>query len=122
MARFELLGSAPLTYKKEMGGSGAERQKNRNALSALGIRLPNERADWIRRLQPEDYTAGPEPDTYNYPPPGDGPLWQFGLWINNVEVYIKLQMGVAGTPPICVSFHPVEKAPLRYPLRVPRRH
>jgi hypothetical protein len=110
---------APLTYKKE---GGAERKKNRNALDVLGIRKASERADWVRRLQPEDYTAGPEPDTFNYPPPGDGPLWQFGLWINGIEVYIKVQLGAPGAAPVCISFHPVEKAPLRYPLRASRRH
>ena len=118
MAFFE---PSPLTYKKEVGNLGKERQKNRNALDALGLRHSRERAEWVHRLQPEDYTAGPDPDNENYPPPGDGPLWQFGLWINRVEVYIKLQLGAPMAPPVCVSFHPVEKAHLRYPLRVPRR-
>lgn len=105
-----------LTYEREPG-QDQERTKNQNALRSLGLRSSRERADWIKRLRPDDYTAGPHPDMRNYPPPGNGPLWQFGLFINEHEVYIKLQLGAPNTSPVCLSFHPVERGALRYPLR-----
>lgn len=103
----------PLTYRK---AGGEDRSRVRQDLAALGIQA-SERAACIRRLTPFDYYRGPHDDTYNYPPPGEGPLWEFGTHLNGQEVYIKLQLGAPNSPPVCISFHIADR-PMRYPLRV----
>lgn len=107
------LGLYPLAYRK---AQGEERSRVRQDLAALGIRA-DERAACILRLTPFDYYRGPKEDTFNYPPPGEGPLWEFGTHLNGHEVYIKLQLGASGAPPVCISFHIADR-PMHYPFRV----
>lgn len=103
----------PLTYRKAQGD---ERSRVREDLAKLGIRA-DERVSCIKQLGASDYAQGPFDDNYNYPPPGQGQVWVFGKHLNGQEVYIKLQLGAEGAPPVCISFHIADK-PLRYPFRV----
>ncbi|OUJ68815.1 hypothetical protein BXP70_27345 [Hymenobacter crusticola] len=102
----------PIAYKLV---SGDERRKNRTALSELDIAAAD-RAKYILRLTAYDYYVGPDPDTFNYPPPGEGPIWVFGTIVKGLEVYIKLQIGAYGAPPVCLSFHVAERT-MTYPFR-----
>ncbi|MBD2722579.1 hypothetical protein [Hymenobacter armeniacus] len=90
------------------------KNKNRRALVGLnemGIR-PSDRRGYIMRLTPFDYCQGPFNDLDN-PPPGKGDLWVFGQLIGKTDFYIKVQIGAFSQTPVCVSFHEVEKSPLR---------
>ncbi len=94
------------------------REKNWKVLTDLGLTLTDQ---WklIQELTVEDYISGPEPDRIRR-----GDVWVFGVNLQTVELYIKLQISEY-TPldtnklirqPICISFHAAEY-PLCYPLK-----
>ena len=94
------------------------RDKNREILIGLGLTLTDQ---WkiLLDLTEEDYVSGPEPDRTRR-----GDVWMFGVNVQMVELYIKLQIAEY-TPldtnmlvrqPVCISFHAAE-FPLRYPLK-----
>lgn len=123
-AKMHYYGPDHITF--EGYGGQSERAKNRQTLLALldygyGAR---DRVATIFALVPTDYYRGPTPDTNNLPP-GEGDLWEFGVWIkpkrgSKKEVYIKVQLGAENSIPICISFHfPDRGRKISYPLQAP---
>lgn len=99
-----------------------DRTKNTRSVEELDL-LSSEIEEVIRGLTPVDYSHGPIFSNRSYPrDKNPGPLWVFGTTIEEIEVYIKLQLGVAQAPVICVSFHTQEDGPLSYPLRKSSNH
>ena len=88
-----------------------DRQKNAQALLDLEI-TPAKRREIIEKLEADDYSEGPLPDTLNRL----SPLWVFGKQVKKREVYIKITMGTVNCPVICISFHQAER-PMNYPLK-----
>lgn len=91
-----------------------ERPKNSlQALLAASFSPANRRA-LLLDLQVGDYAQGPLVDSVT-----GLPLWVFGRRVNQVDLYIKIHMGVSGKPAVCVSFHEEDKAkdPLTFPYR-----
>jgi len=89
----------------------SDRQKNTQALIDLEI-TPAQRRAVIGKLEVEDYSDGPLPDTLNRL----SPMWVFGRQVKQQEVYIKITMGATNCPVICISFHLAEH-PMDYPLK-----
>lgn len=67
-------------------------------------------------LMVQDYYAGPKNDTYDNNRPD---YYEFGIQVNNVEVYIKISLGLTNKSVDCMSFHPAE-FPIIYPLKTER--
>lgn len=91
-----------------------ERPKNSvQTLFAVGFSPANRRA-LLLELKVADYAQGPLTDTRT-----GLPLWAFGRRVNQIDLYIKIHMGLTGKPAVCVSFHEEEKdkAPLTFPFR-----
>jgi len=87
--------------------------KNRQALIDLGITYKM-REQILLELNAYDYSSGPNSDEN-----GIADYWIFGKDIDNVEIYIKLQIVVfsdGDEQGVCISFHPSEYA-LRNPLK-----
>lgn len=88
-----------------------DREKNLQTLKELEL-IPTARKVIIENLLPEDYVQGPIIDElYNL-----GEMWVFGKDIKNREIYIKIQIGMANTQTICISFH-IAEHPLKYPFK-----
>lgn len=87
-----------------------ERDKNRQALIDLEI-APITRQEILRALTPENYYRGPTTDVDSGPD-----LWEFGVFVKQKEVYIKITMGMQGRPVICISFHCAERS-IDYPFK-----
>jgi hypothetical protein len=65
----------------------------------------------IESLTVANYVAGPINDAlYEV-----ASMWVFGVQYRDIEIYIKLSLGVANLSAICISFHIAER-PLSYPL------
>jgi hypothetical protein len=95
-----------------------ERPKNSvQTLFALGFSPANRRA-LLLDIQVADYAQGPLTDART-----GLPLWVFGRRVNQVDLYIKIHMGVSGKPAVCVSFHEEDKDkdPLTFPYRKPTK-
>jgi hypothetical protein len=88
------------------------RDKNIQTLADLDI-TAIKRIDYLIKLQPEDYYAGPKKDTYDSGLPD---YYEFGINIKGTEVYIKISKGRTGKPADCMSFHTAE-FPMTYPLK-----
>lgn len=88
-----------------------DRDKNYSALDELGIDA-DKREEIIMELEPEDFYRGPLKNVLNH----DGDLFEFGKKIKKKTAYIKLSEGETDSSPVCVSFHPAEKA-ITYPLK-----
>jgi hypothetical protein len=87
--------------------------KNIQTLIDLGI-TSRMRDDTLLALKVCDYSSGPNNDEY-----GKADYWVFGKEIDNVEVYIKLQIVVfsnGNEQAVCISFHTAEYA-LKYPFK-----
>ena len=80
-----------------------DRGKNLQTLLDLEI-TPKTREDIIKTLSADDYIDGPVPDTLN----DYGDMWIFGRDVKNKEAYIKISLGSANMPSICISFHIAE--------------
>jgi len=89
-----------------------DRDKNRKTLLELGI-TQTQRLEYIKSLKPENYCSGPNKDTYDPKMPD---YWEFGIMINEKEVYIKINLGTGNNPVICMSFHIAEHK-MNYPLK-----
>lgn len=89
-----------------------DRDKNRNALLELGI-TPQQRLEYIKSLEVENYSSGPHKDTNDTNMPD---YWVYGKEINSKEVYIKINFGTMNNPVICMSFH-IAEYNLDYPLK-----
>ncbi|MCU7491344.1 MAG: toxin [Ignavibacteria bacterium] len=88
------------------------REKNKQALLDLEI-TPLQRDEFIRNLKAEDYFGGPKPDTNDVTLPD---YWEFGITVKAREVYIKISIGKAARPVICMSFHLAERK-ITYPYK-----
>lgn len=87
------------------------REKNTNTLLALEI-TPNKRIEILKALQAKDYSEGPMPEIlYN-----GADMWVFGYLLKKKEIYIKITMGQANNPVICISFHIAEHK-MSYPFK-----
>jgi hypothetical protein len=87
--------------------------KNVQTLTDLGITYKI-REQILLELIAYDYSSGPNSDEN-----GIADYWIFGKDIDNVEIYIKLQIVVfsdGDEQGVCISFHPSEYA-LRNPLK-----
>ena len=94
-----------------------ERPKNSvQALFAVGFSPANRRV-LLLELKVADYAQGPLIDTRT-----GLSLWVFGRRVNQIDLYIKIHMGLTGKPAVCVSFHEEEKDkdPLTFPFRKPK--
>lgn len=94
-----------------------ERPKNSvKSLLAVGFSPANRRA-LLLDLKFDDYAQGPLVDKVT-----KLPLWVFGRRVNEIDLYIKIHMGLSGKPTVCVSFHEEdkEKDPLTFPYRKPK--
>lgn len=92
------------------------RPENKQTLIELGYNKQNVK-DEIFSLSVKDYASGPKPDkTYL------GEVWEFGIFINGREVYIKLEISRYNDPGdlittlYCISFH-FAKHKLYYPYK-----
>lgn len=91
-------------------------EKTMASLAHLGFTI-EAALDDIKKLRPEDYCAGPEPDDKGRP----GAIWKFGSSVNKMEIYIKFADYRPESPRIVViSYHKAER-PLVFPFRKPRR-
>jgi hypothetical protein len=94
-----------------------ERPKNSvQTLFAVGFSPANRRA-LLLDLKVADYAQGPLTDVRT-----GLPLWIFGRRVNQIDLYIKIHMGLTGKPAVCVSFHEEDKDkdPLTFPYRNPK--
>lgn len=87
------------------------RSKNYDALLSLGI-TPKQREELIMGLTVDNYYRGPTKDIDRDRPD----YYEFGINIEDKEIYIKLTMGKFNQSPHCMSFHDAVH-PLDYPLK-----
>jgi len=88
------------------------RHKNLDSLAEIDI-IPIERIEYLNKLTYENYKSGPNKDTHDSIKPD---YYEFGIQINNIEVYIKISLGMPGKRVDCMSFHKAER-PITYPLK-----
>ena len=88
------------------------RDKNLDALAELDI-TPVKRLEYLMNLKAEDYSSGPNKDTYD---PTKPDYYEFGIQIKGREVYIKISLGLINKRVDCISFHPAEFL-MKYPLK-----
>ena len=81
-----------------------QREKNIQALLTLGVSA-QQREAIVMGLEPRDYYRGPREDVLV----SGAEFWEFGKMVRNYMVYIKLSIGVNGSPVCCFSFHPAER-------------
>ncbi len=89
-----------------------DRGKNINTLVILEI-TPAARRKALEALRVEDYSEGPLGQAMYG---GGAEMWVFGVHLRKKEIYIKITMGIVGSPVICISFHIAEHT-MQYPLR-----
>ena len=88
-----------------------KRPKNLQTLLDLEI-TPAQRTDILRALTVIDYSEGPlEEKAY-----GGRDMLVFGKEVKKQEVYIKVTVGVANKPVLCISFHIAEHK-MKYPFK-----
>jgi hypothetical protein len=88
-----------------------DRDKNTETILDLGYTKVQVK-EILRRLEIKDYVDGPEEDSlYKI-----SPMWTFGRWIDNKEVYIKITIGNFNDSPVLISFH-FSEHPLTYPFK-----
>ncbi len=80
------------------------RDKNIQALLYLEI-TALDRKKYISKLKSEDYISGPNDDANDTK---RQPYWEFGMSINNKDVYIKISLNKKNKSVLCISFHPAE--------------
>jgi hypothetical protein len=88
-----------------------ERRKNTQALLDMEI-TPVKRKEIIESIVVEDYSEGPLDDKLY----GVSGMWVFGKYIKELEIYIKISVGVTNSPVLCISFHPAEHK-MNYPFK-----
>lgn len=89
----------------------SDRDSNIQALADLDIR-PIERKIILEKLKSTDYSEGPIEEKLHR----GSNMWVFGKEIKKQEVYIKITMGSANQPVICISFHR-SKFKMNFPLK-----
>lgn len=83
-----------------------DREKNAEALSALGI-TGRIRDDIVRSVSSEDYVETLFTQAFY------GDMWVFGKDFEGTELYIKISLGAENSRTICISFHKAER-PITY--------
>ncbi|HEY3282615.1 MAG TPA: hypothetical protein VGN26_10105 [Armatimonadota bacterium] len=78
------------------------RNKNRQALSDLGLSIVDAKAI-VLKLTPDCYVRGPDPDEDG----SSGEVWVFGPKVGRQTIYVKLKLD--GCIAKCLSFHPPER-------------
>ncbi len=96
---------------KVFGILNVVRKKNTQALLDP-VLLFIRRRKIIEQLNVEDYCKGPLEETIH----GGSQMWVFGKKVRGAEVYIKIALGAANKPVICISFHIAERK-LKYPFK-----
>jgi hypothetical protein len=87
------------------------RHKNFQFLLDTEMKLST-RESLIMGLQLQNYYRGPISTNGDWP----ADLWEFGIKARGVEVYIKLCLGRADAPALCLSFHEAD-FPISYPYQ-----
>lgn len=102
-----------LKAKLELFGVVFEhRKKNLETLAELDI-LAIDRENYLKKLSVENFYSGPHLDEFN---PSGPEYFEFGLHINQVEIYIKLTLGLPNRRINCISFHRAERL-IVYPYK-----
>lgn len=96
---------------KVFGILDVERKKNTQTLLDLELLL-TQRRKILEQLKVEDYCEGPLEETMH----GESEMWVFGKEVKGTEVYIKIALGAASEPVICISFH-IAEYKLNYPFK-----
>jgi hypothetical protein len=78
-------------------------------LADLGI-TANQRKDYLNELELKHYSQGPIEETQF----GGGSYWVYGMYIEQVLIYIKITIINRTNAPMCISFHKAED-PLTLP-------
>ena len=86
------------------------RDKNIDAIAELDI-LPIDRIEYLKTLSVENYYDGPTKDTFDHSKPD---YYEFGVQVKEIEVYIKISLGLPNKRVDCMSFHKAER-PITYP-------
>ena len=87
-----------------------QREKNINTLAALGL-LPEDVFQILTELTPQNYYRGPSID---YDTNEIDSIWEFGITLDEREIYIKLKLTVDYVKDI--SFHFAEKE-MNFPFK-----
>ena len=79
------------------------RQKNVDFMTLMEWTKPDQKKEWLMKLEPEDYFEGPEVNDS----PNLNPVWVFGKRIEGKLCYIKVFL--MNQPNVyCISFHLAE--------------
>ena len=87
------------------------RDKNLDFLAEADLR-PIERIEYLKKLTYLNYKSGPNKDSHD---PGKQDFYEFGIEIKDIEVYIKISLGLPKKRVDCMSFHKAEMQ-ISYPL------
>ena len=91
--------------------------RGKNAQALLDFEIsPIKRIEILKKLDVEDYSQGPIEENMH----GLRPMLVFGKDVKGTEAYIKISMGIANTPAICISFHPAEHS-IKYPYKTTKQ-
>lgn len=91
----------------------SHRAKNLQAMVELGIDLDQTLEEIYNHITWQDYVSGPEDDNHN--PIIPGPVWVFGMELEEIECYLKFQVKSSRII-FWISVHPA-KYPLNYPYK-----
>lgn len=87
---------------------------NDNSQTLLDLDIsPGARNDKLLKLNTINYFKGPNKDKYD---PHSSPVWEFGIFLNKKEIYIKISLGKKNKPVLCKSFH-FPKRIIIYPFK-----
>lgn len=89
----------------------SDRDSNIQTIADLDIR-PIERKEILEKLKPTDYSEGPLEEKLH----SGSNMWVFAKDIKKQQVYIKISMGTANCPVICISFH-IAKYKMNLPFK-----
>lgn len=87
------------------------RNKNFETLILLEI-SPDIRKSILLNLNFSNYSQGPLLDKLN----NLKEMWVFGVFIKNIEIYIKISLGEFASSVICISFH-IAEFKMNYPFK-----
>ena len=87
------------------------RDKNDQFMTAMDWCKPDKKKEWLLKLEPEDYSEGPNDNEVK----GLEPIWIFGKRIEGRLCYIKIFL-IPVNNVYCISFHFAEHN-MRLPLK-----
>jgi hypothetical protein len=100
--------------KMNIWGIVVRDDRGKNTQTLLDLEITKDfRNKVLESLVAEDYSEGPLPEKLHR----GSEMWVFGKQVKGKEIYIKITMGITGTPVICISFH-IAEYPIKYPLRI----